>query len=544
MWSIRKINIRTRLWLMLGVSTLCILAMLIGTLSKTYESIDNTRQLMVKQQVGTVFTLVQYYYEQQQQGLSETEAKAQAMAAIKKLRYRGVEYFWINDSAPNMIMHPINDKLDGQSLKDYKDPSGFHLFNKMVEVAHANAEGGYVPYLWPKASGGAPVPKTSFVRLFEPWDWIIGTGVYVDDVQQEFTEKGSQLVLVSMLLIIAMVVMNVFVLRSIRVPLARFTSAMNNIAKGEGDLTQRLPVAGSDELTGIASDFNTFIGQIQAVVQETQTTVTQLSSLSQEVNSICDQTSGLAQDQLQQTDLAATASNEMSLTIQEVAANAERAAESAKEAEDNAKQGMQVMQSTQQQILALASETQQSSQIIQTLQHETEKIGSVLEVIRGIAEQTNLLALNAAIEAARAGEQGRGFAVVADEVRTLASRSHQSTEEINSMISHLQQQASTAVNAMNQNAQNSEQTANTTNQALDAISGISHAVSTISEMNISIASAVEEQSAAANEISSNVVKIADSSNHISTFMGDTSQAATNLQQQISSLVRLVERFKV
>lgn len=543
--SLNNISIRARLWMILSISILCILMVLGGTLVRTYDNVYDSRMMMVKQQVGTVYTLAGHYQQMQKSGtLSKQEAQQLALEAVKQLRYRDVEYFWINDSHPTMIMHPINPALDGTSLTDYKDPNGLRLFVEFVKVAQADSSGGYVPYLWPKVGSNAPVPKISYVRLLEDWDWIIGTGVYTDDVWQEFLSKATELIIVTGLLLILMVILNVLIVRSIRQPLSKISYTMRNISRGEGDLTQRLPESGKDELTDIAIAFNYFVEQIQTVVRETQNTVGMLEGLSSQVVDISARSTRLTELQLEQTDQSATASNEMSLTIQEVAANAERAAGAAKEADKNAQCGLESMQQTQASIVQLASNILQSSEVINLLREDTEAISSVLEVIRSIAEQTNLLALNAAIEAARAGEQGRGFAVVADEVRTLASRSQQSTEEIYQIITKLQEQAVNAVKAMDDNAKSSEDTAATAATAMESIAAIRQSSSTINEMNLSIASAVEEQSVAANEVSANIVRIADASNQVVSNMQETTSAVEKLKDNASTLVQLIQRFKV
>ncbi|MEN9464985.1 MAG: hypothetical protein RL217_1166, partial [Pseudomonadota bacterium] len=528
MFLLNRFSIPARLWILLLSSIAVIAALLAYTVHTLNDSVLEARSQVARNQVVTAYSLINHYYQLQQNGLPQAEAQQQALQAISALRYRGQEYFWINDTTPTMIMHPINKKLDGQNLSDFKDPNGLRLFIKMVEVTRANDEGGYVHYLWPKPGSEQPVPKVSYVREFKPWGWIVGTGLYLDDVKTNTAELAMQMIGVIALAVVLLIIFNVSISRSIRVPLKTLNSAMHNVAQGDGDLTQRLPEQGQDEITEIAHSFNIFMQQIQNLVKETQNTVNKISTLNHQVESISSKTADLTQQQLSQSDQVATASNEMSLTIQEVAANAERAAASSREVNDNSEASRRIMIQNQQSMMALAQEIAGSNASIQSLQEETKKIGSVLDVIKGIAEQTNLLALNAAIEAARAGEQGRGFAVVADEVRTLASRSHQSTEEIHQIITQLQQKAEQAVKAMTANVSSSQQAAQSTDQALHSISSMNHAIGQITEMNLSIASAVEEQSAAANEITTHITKIADSSALISGNMGDTHQAIQKL----------------
>lgn len=543
--NLTNYSIKLRLWLILFISGLCILLILGGALHRTYENVSDVRKLMVRQQTSTALTLIEHYYQLEQIGeLSRETAQYQAKEAVKKLRYRDVEYFWINDISPKMIMHPIQTELDNQDLTQNKDPNGLPIFIEFAKVAQTHANGGYVPYMWPKVGHQTPVNKISYVRLFKPWGWIVGTGVYTDEVMSEFLELSQPLILTSGLLFILMIALTYLVVRSIRRPLGVLTQAMHNISQGEGDLTQRLPVQGQDELSEISQYFNEFVAQIQGVVSETQQTVEQLTALSQTVVETCHHTSELSHTQLKETEQSATASNEMTSTIQEVARHAEQAASSARNANENSQQGLNVMQNTQERILALAASIQASSHNINELREQSTEIGTVLHVIQEIAEQTNLLALNAAIEAARAGDAGRGFAVVADEVRNLASRSQQSTEEINQIINKLQEKALASVTAMDENVIQSEQTAESAADAMIIIQEVSQSANQITEMNLSIASAVEEQGVAAEEISKNIVEIADASHLVSDNMESTTQSVGRLQNHATALRQLVERFKI
>jgi len=544
MTSLRKITIKARLWLILAATIICVVLIELQAMQRLHTSMTLGRELAVEQQTDNTFSLVNHYYDLFQAGMPEQQAKQEAINAIRKLRYNGSEYFWVNDANHIMIVHGAKPELEGKNVADVKDPDGVFLFREIVKTAKSSRDGGFVNYMWPKAGKEQPQPKISFVKEFKPWGWIVGTGVYTDDISTAFWRDATEMLTVSIIFMVALVAGLMLIVNSIRTPLRDVHNAMNEIARGEGDLTQRLPIRGNDEITAIARSFNTFITQIQDLVKESKNASEILSRLSEEISSISSETRHLTDDQLQQTDQAATGSNEMSQTIHEVAGNAERAASAATDVAENANSGKSTMEKTQQRIGHLAKDIQQSCEVIQGLQAETDSIGSVLDVIRGIAEQTNLLALNAAIEAARAGEQGRGFAVVADEVRSLASRTQESTEEINKMISRLQEQAASAVRSMEENAKNSEDTAESAHIALESISSISSAVNTITEMSLSIASAVEEQSAAANEISGNVIRIAESSGHIADNMRKTETSSHKLSESSSAMVNLIQRFKV
>ena len=541
----RNISIRSRLWLLLGTAIICVVIIQITALQQTYNTLTNAKNQSVQQLTDNAYSLLTHFANLEKEGLSRAEAQRLAKETITAQHYdNGSGYFFIQSTDNIMLAHGANPKLNDMDMSDLKDANGRPLTRDITKVALANPDGGFVHYYWPKAEQSDPVAKVSFVRLLPEWGWVVGTGVYTDDIDTVFRKTAIHMISTSVVFVLLLVGTIYLISNSIRQPLHNVNRAMSDIARGEGDLTQRLPAQGNDEITEIARSFNLFVEAIQKVVSESKSTTQVLGQLTNNISDISRTTREMTERQLQQSDMAATGSHEMSLTIQEVAGNAERAAGAAREADDNARRGLHTMQDTQQRITDLANSINQSSDVIRGLQAETDSIGSVLDVIRGIAEQTNLLALNAAIEAARAGEQGRGFAVVADEVRTLASRTQESTQEINNMISRLQEQAVQAVSSMEQNARNSETTSEMSKQASETIASISSAVSTISEMNLSIAGAVEEQSVASNEISSNIVQIAEASRTISENATRNDNTVTSLAESTRQLNSLIERFKV
>lgn len=541
---LRNFTINVRLWAILGLALGAILFLQIQNTVHQHQQLYAAKQESVRYVVDGVYSLIQYYHQREQQGMPRAEAQERALNAIRAIRYDDDEYFWINNSKADLIMHAANPSLDGRNMRDFQDPNGVYLFRAIVGTAQEHRSGGYVHYQWPKPGFDQPVDKISFVRLHQPWDWVLGSGVYTDDVEEAFKTILTRQIIGTLILIAIVAGAVIVTLKTISQPLLQLGDTMKNIAGGDANLTQRLPTNGRDELSYIAHHFNRFIEQLQGIINDVQQTTLRVTEHSEQIQNTSTATRRLTDDQRQQSEMAATGASEMSQTIQEVASHAQSASESANDADKNSRHGLKIMEETQQRIADLVTVIQSSQTVIQNLHSESDAIGSVLDVIRGIAEQTNLLALNAAIEAARAGEQGRGFAVVADEVRTLASRTQQSTAEIDNMITRLQQQAGNAVTAMEESVNNSRATSDMAEKAADAIRNISHAVATITDMNMNIASAVEQQSAVANEVTGNITHIADSSNTITDTMHEADQINKTLLQCSSELQQLVQRFRV
>jgi methyl-accepting chemotaxis protein len=453
------------------------------------------------------------------------DAQKRAMARVAALRYGNNDYFWINDMHPKMVMHPIRAEMNGNDLSTYKDPNGKLLFVDFVDTVKKSGS-GFVPYEWPKPGFDKPQPKLSFVVGFAPWNWVVGTGVYIDDLNAQTWVSTQRSLIIAGLILLFTLAVSILVARRITGPLQRITVTMNELASGNlavevpgigrgdevGEMAKAVEVFKSNavarqaleaeqreteiratkgrkaDMNKMANDFEAAVGQIVEAV----------SSASSQLEASAGTLTTTAERAQELTTTVAAASEEASTNVQSVASATEEMASSVNEI------SRQVQESARMATDAVG-QARVTNDRVSELSKAAARIGDVVELINTIAGQTNLLALNATIEAARAGEAGRGFAVVASEVKALAEQTAKATGEIGQQITGIQA---------------------ATQESVNAIKEISGTIEKLSEISSTIAAAVEEQGAATQEISRNVQQAAQGTQQVSSNITDVQRGAS------------------
>ncbi|QIL86793.1 methyl-accepting chemotaxis protein (plasmid) [Vibrio sp. HDW18] len=378
----------------------------------------------------------------------------------------------------------------------------------------------------------------------ESMDWFLVGAVPVNEAFAELNAVAQRMMLTTLIVAAIFIVMGIFLANSITMPIKQIAKRFSDLGKGDGDLSQRIEIQGNDEIAQLSQGFNGFIEKIHHSIKDVAQTSRELQVAAEGVSRKALVTHDNSQQQRDQTIQVVTAINQMGVTISEIASNAATAAETANFASTNADQGRNVVNKAKDAISGLANDIEHTGNVVAQLALTTQEIGSILDAIRGISEQTNLLALNAAIEAARAGEQGRGFAVVADEVRNLASRTAVSTEEIQKMINQLQSDAKNAVSAMDAGKLVTHQGVAESDEAVNVLMSISQRIHDISDRNTQVATATEEQSTVVHTINQNIEEI-NAINEVTTRTAEElADASQSLRELFGRLDKLVGSFKL
>ncbi len=576
----------------------------------------------VKAVVEAAYNIMDIYNKKMEtDSLSLEQAQDAAINEINALRYSGQEYYFIYDLDGITKALGSDPSKKGENRFNIEDKLGNKFIQEMITVCKNEGE-GFVKYYYPKLGSTEPLPKLSFVKLYKPWGWFIGSGVYIDDVENDISEFKSRLYIPIGIAILIAVILGFIIAKTVASVIKKLNAAVGKVADGdtnvkidinstdeignlaisfskmiesikahftevqektkiaekaaaeadisrkeieeqqnylsrqvetilvemekfaEGDLTVSLKVTNEDSIGKLFNGFNRAVNKLREIITRLTEASMATASASNQISSSSEEMAAGAQEQSAQTTEIAGAVEQMSKTINDTTKNATIAAENAKTAGEKAYEGGKVVSQTIDGMNRISNVVAKSAKTVFTLGENSDKIGEIVQVINDIADQTNLLALNAAIEAARAGEQGRGFAVVADEVRKLAERTTKATKEIADMIKQIQRDTSEAVDSMEEGTKEVENGKALVDKAGSVLKDIISSSEKVSEIIVQVAAASEEQAATSEEISKNLLNISNITNESSEGIHQIAKAAEDLSHLTVNLQDLVGKFKI
>ncbi len=546
---------------LLLLAILPLILLLVSFLSSSYylemqsqqHSFDTFKSKLLKDKQTLLKTEIEIGSQVVQHQLANG-TEQDAKNALRKLTFGEDGYFFIYDTNGVSVFHAmLGDAIEGQNKIAMTDPNGKKIIVGLL--AQARQGGGAFTYHFQKPNTNGLVEKIGYAAMIPGTNWMLGTGAYMDDIEAELegfelsmqksmNEKVTTLLIIAFFCLLLTIAGALFAANHMLKPIQRMVQSLDDIAKGEGDLTRRLEIDSHDEIGQLGESFNIFVSKLHDIIASVVDVTNDVKTASVDINT---QTLVIEDKLLKhnhETDLVATAITEMSATSHEVAQNTTQVAVSTQAATQEVARAQECVDISLSEVSNLMAEINTAAEQVDSLSEQSKKINSVLSVIGGIAEQTNLLALNAAIEAARAGEQGRGFAVVADEVRSLASRTQVSTLEISEMLSELHNLVTAAVNAMQASQQSCNRSVESSRAISESLGAVTTSVTTINDMSTQIATAATEQSSVTEEINRNVFAIQEIVNELTESSKTTSSVSLHLAGRGESLGELVGQFKI
>lgn len=577
---LQKLLIRQRIWVLVGICQIGLMSMALVAVNKAQDQFLDLKKSEYVKLTKSAIKSIDFFYKLQQKGMY-TEAEAKKLAklslynqALSKRNY----YYAYNASYGFIIAHPAIKDLQsddtpelakkafeynamrqreiGANLPYYDGPTYTNL--DILKETNPDMTGFVDYYFFYEPKEKTPLVlrtdaellpenaelKTSYGEYYKPWDWVIFTGIYRDDEHEAFMSwvKGMSLlvaIVITIVLLFAWLISN-----SIVKPLKEVVLLMQDISEGTGDLTKRLKVEGRNEIAQFSNGFNIFVEKVARIVKEVLSTTKEVVGSSHKMSESMISTVKRSDSQLAETEMLASATNELSASFAEVAERTQDSSDAAQKAEESVHKARECMDLNVQSVSNLADLLTQAQTDVNSMESSSLKVAAVLDVIVNISEQTNLLALNAAIEAARAGEQGRGFAVVADEVRTLAKRTQDSTTEIRDIIDGLQNGTGAVVKAMGDGLKSSHKCITIAKDANKIFHVVQGHVETMSHTNHSVATAAHEQAMTTNEIADGSLKISDSSRETLETAEENRRESDQLSKRLDEMSKLVGQFKV